>query len=206
MATPTANTPTSVRQGVASAPPILQTQFCQTDEFEHSRDYTPQWDRDTDTLAGFLTWKSATHHNENVKSTITALLGPICQFVRDELRHQLSTHSSKVKIPDIQNMRERNKEMQDEIRHLTETVTKLTEQVAILSARPVPTATSTIVKTVTRPPPRQTPPNPMTPIQPSTPTYAQVVQKKPGELIKVKSKKMKPKKTTILPKPYPTAD
>jgi hypothetical protein len=90
-------------------------------------DYAPEWDHDTDTLASYLAWKSAstTAHYHNL--AVSDFLSPICQFIRDELRHQLSTHSSKVKIPDIQDMRERNKEMQDEIRRLTETVTKLTD-------------------------------------------------------------------------------
>jgi hypothetical protein len=195
------------RSQAVPAPDIpISTTTTFTHDYNGNFDYAPEWDRDTDTLASYLTWKSnfnsAHHHN----LAMMDLLGPICQFVRDELRHQLSTHSSKVKVPDIQDIRECNKEMQDEIRHLTETVTKLTEQVAILSARPVPTATSTIVKTVTRPPLRQAPANLAKPTQPTVPTYAQVVQKKPAEFTEVRSKKMKAKKETILPKPYPTAD
>jgi hypothetical protein len=85
-------------------------------------------------------------------------------------------------------------------------ITKLSEQVTILSSRPVPTATSTVIKTVTRPPPRQTPANPTTPIQPTVPTYAEVVQKKPLEFTEVRSKKMKTKKETVLPKAFPIAD
>ena len=51
-------------------------------------DFAPEWDHDTDTLASFLAWKSAQHHTERSNNTITALLGPICQFVRNEIRYQ----------------------------------------------------------------------------------------------------------------------
>jgi len=50
-------------------------------------DAAPEWDHDTDTLASFLAWRSATHHIENVNQTVEALLGPICQFVRAEMKH-----------------------------------------------------------------------------------------------------------------------
>jgi hypothetical protein len=171
----------------------------------HQHDFAPQWDRDTDTLASFLAWKSAQHHNESSNITITALLGPICQFVRTEVQYQLQKHSFNVKIPGLQEMKDTNVEMQKHILQLTDTITKLSEQVAILSSRPVPTATSTIVKTVIIPP-RQTPPIPTKPNKPTSPTYAQVVQEKPLEFTEVRSKKMKAKQETVLAKPYPIAD
>jgi len=165
-------------------------------------DFAPEWDHDTDTLASFLAWKSAQHHTESSNNTITALLQPICQFVRNEIRYQLKNHSATLQ----REMKIQQMETQKQIRQLTETITNLAEQVTILSSRPVPTATATIVKTLTTPPPRQPPPKPTKPIQLSVPTYAQVVQKQPVEFTEVRSKKMKAKKETILPKPYPTAD
>jgi hypothetical protein len=164
----------------------------------HDTDFAPEWDRDTDTLASFLAWKSAQHHTESSNNTITALLGPICEFVRNEVRYQLKKQVVTVKFPGLQEMKDSNMEMQKHILQLTEMITKLSEQVTILSSRPVPTATSTVIKTVTRPPPRQTPANPTTPIQPTVPTYAEVVQKKPLEFTEVRSKKMKTKKETVL--------
>jgi hypothetical protein len=192
---------------VASAPPIPQTQFRPTNEFDHSRDYAPQWDRDTDTLAGFFAWKSATHHNENVKSTITALLGPICQFVRDEMKHQLANQTTTVSLSVLQDIKKREEETQKHILHLTETITELTKQVAILSARPIPTAATTIVRTVEAPPQHHRKPAASTKLPPpnSVPTYAQVAEKKMQEFTEVRSKK-KAKRETVLPKPYPTAD
>jgi hypothetical protein len=189
-------------------PAIPQTRFAPEGslEFDHSRDYAPEWDRDTDTLAGFFAWKSAVHHNDNLKSTITSLLGPICQFVRDEMKHQLANQSTTIAIQALQESREREEETQKQIRHLTETVTKLSEQVATLSARPIPTIAPAIVRMV--PVPSQQHQKPSTMLQPprqTVPTYAQVVEQKPREFTEVKSKK-KIQKETILPKPYPTAD
>jgi hypothetical protein len=120
-----------------------------TQDYNEQFDYTPEWDQDTDTLASYLTWKSnfnsALHHN----LTMTDLLSPICQFVQNELQHQLSTHSSNVKISGIQDLRESNEEMRNEILRLTETVlNKLTEQVAVLSTRHIPTSTPTVIRTV----------------------------------------------------------
>jgi hypothetical protein len=201
---PTATMP---RPQAVPAPDIpITTTSVFTHDYNGQIDYAPEWDRDTDTLASYLAWKStfnsAHHHN----LTIIDLLAPICQFVRDELRHQLSTHTSTVKIPDIQEIKEHNKEMQDEILRLTETVTKLTEQVAILSARPVPISTPTVIRTVMAPQQlHRNPPATMKPPPVPKPTYAQVAEKPKEEFTEVKSKK-KAKRETLLPKPYPTAD
>jgi len=103
----------------------------------------------------FLAWKSAQHHTETSNNTITALLGPICEFVGNGIRYQLKKHSITIKLPGLQEMKERELETQKHILQLTETITRLSEHVAILSSRPVPTATSTIVKTMMTPTPRQ---------------------------------------------------
>jgi len=165
-------------------------------------DFAPEWDHDTDTLASFLAWKSAQHHTESSNNTITSLLEPICQFVRNEIRYQLKNHSTHLQ----REMKNQQMETQKQICQLTATIANLAEQVKVLFSRPVPTTTATIVKTVTNSPPRQPPPKPTKPLQLSVPTYAQVVQKQPAEFTEVRSKKTKAKKETILPKPYPTAD
>jgi hypothetical protein len=61
-------------------------------------------------------------------------------------------HPTTVNIPGLKEMQERELETQKHIRHLTETITELTKQVAILSVRPTPTAGTTIVRTVEAPP------------------------------------------------------
>jgi len=116
-------------------------------------DFAPEWDHDTDTLASFLAWKSAQHHTESSNNTITSLLEPICQFVRNEIRYQLKNHSTTLQ----REMKNHQMETQKQICQLTATIANLAEQVKVLSSRPVPTATATIVKTVTNSPPRQVP-------------------------------------------------
>jgi hypothetical protein len=200
-------TATKPRPQAVPAPDIpIPTTTSYTHDYNGQIDYAPEWDRDTDTLASYLSWKSnfnsALHHNLGM----TDLLGPICQFVRNELRHQLSTHTSNVKNPGIQDLRESNKEMRHEILRLTQTVTKLTEQVAVLTARPVPTSNPTVIRTVVSPQQlHQKPPTTMKPPPVSKPTYAQVAERTKEEFTEVKSKKQT-KRETLLPKPYPTAD
>ena len=176
--------------------------------FDTGKDYAPEWDHDTDTLASFLTWKSAAHHNQQTKRLIDAVLGPMCQFVREELKHQLSNQSTMVRIPGLQDIKTQEAETQEQIRTLTNTVNELTKQVAALSARPTPVAVPTAaraVPTVTQQHPK--PPATNKPPPAHTPTYAQVAEKETPtrEFTEVKSKK-KARKETILPKPYPTAD
>ena len=106
--------------------------------FDTGKDYAPEWDHDTDTLASFLTWKSASHHNQQTKRLIDAVLGPMCQFVREELKHQLANQSTTVRIPGLQEIKNREEETQKQIHTLTHTVNELTKQVAALSALPTP--------------------------------------------------------------------
>jgi len=173
--------------------------------FDAEKDYAPKWDHDTDTLASFLTWKSASHHNQQTKRLIDAILVPMCQFVREELKQQLANQSTTVRIPGLQDIKNREEETQQQIRTLTNTVNELTKQVATLSARPTPITRAAPVATLA--PTQQSPKPPTTkkPTPPTAPTYAQVVEKQPKEFTEVRSKK-KAKKETILPKPYPTAD
>jgi len=112
-------------------------------------DFAPEWDHDTDTLASFLAWKSAQHHTESSNNTITSLLEPICQFVRNEIRYQLKNHSTTLQ----HEMKNQQMETQKQICQLTATIANLAEQVKVLSSCPVPTATATIVKTVMNSPP-----------------------------------------------------
>jgi hypothetical protein len=174
--------------------------------FNHGTNYAPEWDRDTDTLASYLTWTSALHHSEQTNQTGDMLLGPICKFIREELKHQLASQSTTVRIPGLQDIKEHEEETQKQILHLTDTVTKLTEQVAFLSARPTPKATPVATRTPPTPTqPRQKPPPPTLPPRQTAPTYAQVAEQKPKEFTEVR-RKTKARKETVLPKPYPTAD
>ena len=66
--------------------------------FSPGADAAPKVDHDTDSLASFLAWRSPTHHIENVNQTVKALLGPICQFVRAEMKHRLANQSTTIKI------------------------------------------------------------------------------------------------------------
>ena len=189
-----------------TAPAIPHPNIPQMPEFDPKRDYAPEWDHDTDTLASFLTWKSAAHHNQETKRLIDAVLGPMCQFVRKEMKHQLSNQSTTVRIPGLQDIKNREEETQKQIRTLTNTVNELTKQVAILSARPTPTATPAAPRATPAPPQQHLkPPATKKPTPPTAPTYAQVAEKQPGEFTEVRSKK-KARKETVLPKPYPTAD
>ena len=49
--------------------------------FSPIADAAPEWDHDTDTLASFLAWRSATHHIENVNQIVEALLGYFSLYV-----------------------------------------------------------------------------------------------------------------------------
>ena len=159
----------------------------------------------TDTLAGFIAWKSATHHKEHINHSIEALLGPICQFVRDEMKHQLANQSTTIRILGLQDIRTREEETQKQIHRLTETVDKLTRQVASLAQRPTQTATPTAPRVVPATPQHPKPPATTKPTPAPAPTYAQVAEKQLKEFTEVRSKK-KARKEMILPKPYPMAD
>jgi len=189
-----------------TAPAIPHPNISQMPDFDPARDYALEWDHDTDTLASFLTWKSAAHHNQQTKRLIDAVLEPMCQFVREEMKHQLSNQSTTVRIPGLQDIKNPEEETQKQIRTLTNTVNELTKQVAILSARPTHTAAPAAPR-ATPAQPQQCPKPPATkkPTPPTAPTYAQVAEKQPGEFTEVGSKK-KARKETILPKPYPTAN
>jgi hypothetical protein len=123
------------------------------------------------------------------------------------IKYQLGNHPTTVNIPGLKEMQERELEIQKHILHLTETITELSKQVAILSARPVPTASPTIIRPTVVPPQQHRKPSAPTKLPPSnsTPTYAQIVKEKTQEFTEVKSKK-KAKRETVLPKPYLTAD
>ena len=89
---------------------------------------------------------------------------------------------------------------------MTNTVTKLSEQITSLSMRPTPATVPTpprVVPALTqqRPKPPATTKPPPTP----APTYAQVAEKQPRGFTEVRSKK-KARKEMILPKPYLTVD
>jgi len=88
-------------------------------------DSAPEWNQNTDTLASFIAWRSATQHIENINQTVEALLGPICQFVCAEMKHQLANQSTTVKTLGLNDIKEREAETQKQIHHLTETVNKL---------------------------------------------------------------------------------
>jgi len=101
---------------------------------------------------------------------------------------------------------ERDLEMQKQISQLTNTVTKLSEQIATLSTRPIPAAAPAAPRVVPAPSQqRQKPPTTTKPPPGPAPTYAQVAEKQPREFTEARSKK-KARKETILPKTYPTAD
>jgi len=97
-------------------------------------------------------------------------------------------------------------EMQKQISQLTNTITKLSEQIATLSAYPIPTATPAAPRVVLAlPQQRQKPPTTTKPPPGPAPTYVQVAEKQPREFTEVRGKK-KARKETILPKPYPMAE
>jgi len=122
------------------------------------------------------------------------------------MKHQLANQSTTVKIPGLQDIKNREEETQKQILTLTNTINELTTKVAILSARPTRAAVS-VAPRGTPAPPQQRPKPPTTKktIPTSAPTYAQVAEKQPMEFTEVRSKK-KARKETILPKPYPMAD
>jgi len=188
------------------APAIPHSVINQTGPFDHSREYAPEWDRDTDTLTGFIVWKSATHHNEHINHSVEALLGPIYQFVRNQMKYQLANQSTTVRIPGLQEIRTQEEETQKKILRLTETVDKLTRQVASLAPHPTQTAAPTAPRVVPATP-QQHPKPPVTtkPTPAPVPTYAQVAEKQLREFTEVSSKK-KARKETFLPKPYLTVD
>ena len=106
------------------------------------------------------------------------------------MKHQLANQSINVRISGLQEMNDREVEMQKQILHLTETVTKLTKQANSLSLRYTPTTTTTTtsaVLAVTQQHPKH--PVPTKPPQVSTQTYVQVAEKQPREFTDVKSKK-----------------
>jgi len=188
------------------APSIPRRSPTQSSGFNPTADAAPEWDHDTDTLASFLTWRSATHHIENVNQTVDALIGLICQLVRAEMKHQLANQSTTVKIPGLQDIKKRREETQKQILTLTNTINELTTKVAILSAHPTPAPVPVAPRGTPKPPQqRPKPPTTKKTITTSAPTYAQVAEKQPMEFTEVRSKK-KARKETILPKPYPTAD
>jgi len=198
-----ASTPTLTRSIV---PTIPHRVINQTAPFDHSREYAPEWDRDTDTFAGFISWKSAPYHNEHINRSLEALLGPICQFFCDEMKHQLANQSTTIRIPGLQDIRTRKEEMQKQIICLTETIDKLTTQVASLTQHPTQTATSTAPRVVPATPQQHLkPPATTKPTLAPAPAYVQVVEKQPREFTEVRSKK-KARKETVLPKPYPMTD
>jgi len=108
--------------------------------FNTELDYAPDWDHDTDTLASFLAWKSELDHTTTTNNTTKRLLEPICRFIRAEMTYQFAKQSVTVKIPGLKEMKERDLEMQKQISQLTNTVTKLSEQIATLSVHPIPAA------------------------------------------------------------------
>jgi len=122
------------------------------------------------------------------------------------MTYQFAKQSVTVKISGLKEMKERDLEMQKQISQLTNTITKLSEQIATLSARPFPATTPTAPRVVPAlPQQRQKPPTTTKPPAGPAPTYAQVAEKQPREFTEVRDKK-KARKETILPKPYPTAD
>jgi hypothetical protein len=195
-------TPHSV---VAPTIPSNTAELC--DNLDPTIEYAPEFNPDTDTLPSFLAWKIESESYACGRRTTDALLQPLCGFIRNEIRYQLGMHPTTVNIPGLKEMQERELETQKHILHLTETITELSKQVAVLSARPVPAASPTIIKTVVGPPQQHRKPPAHTKLPPSNsaPTYAQIVKEKTQEFTEVKSKK-KAKRETVLPKPYPTAD
>jgi len=176
------------------------------DMFNTELAYVSDWDHDTDTLASFLVWKSKLDHTTTTNNTTERLLEPICRFICAEMTHQFAKQSVTVKIPGLKEMKERDLEMQKQISQLTNTITKLSEQIATLSARPIPAATPAAPRVVSAlPQQRQKPPTTTKPPPDPAPTYAQVAEKQPREFTEVRSKK-KARKETILPKPYRMAD
>lgn len=202
---------TGLRRPISGRPPIttpkIPTPYTNMLEaMDPAVNYAQEWDHDTDTLASYLSWRIEFEGQESSNKTVDHLLAPICQFVRDEISHQLSQHAVTVRIPGLQEMKERELEMQKHILQLTDTITKLSEQVATLATRPTNTVATPATRAGAAPPrPQRPPPASTKPPQAATPTYAQVAEKKPREFTEVKSKK-KARKETILPKPYPTAD
>jgi len=99
-------TPTLPGTRTPRTPSIPHRSPIQPNSFNPVTGAAPEWDHDTDTLASFLAWRSASHHIENVNQTVEALLGPICQFVRAEMKHQLANQSTTVKIPSLNDIKE----------------------------------------------------------------------------------------------------
>jgi len=96
--------------------------------------------------------------------------------------------------------------MQKQISQLANTITKLSEQIATLSARPIPAAATAAPRVVPAlPQQRQKPPTTTKPPPGPAPTYAQVAEKQPREFTEVRGKK-RARKEMILLKAYPTAD
>ena len=174
--------------------------------FNPTADTAPEWDHDTDTLASFLAWRSATQQIENINQTVRALLSLICQFVCAKMKHQLANQSTTVKITGLQDIKNWEEETQKQILTLTNTINELTTKVTILSARPTPVAIPVAPRGMLAPP-QQCPKPPTTKkIIPTTaPTYVQVAEKQPMEFTEVRSKK-KARIEVILPKPYLMAD
>jgi len=122
------------------------------------------------------------------------------------MTHQFAKQSVTVKIPGLKVMKQRDLEMQKQISQLTNTITKLSEQIATLSAHPIHAAAPAAPRVVPAlPQQRQKPPTTTKPPPGPAPTYAQVAEKQPREFTEIRSEK-KARKETILPKPYPTAD
>jgi len=176
------------------------------DIFNAELDYAPDWDHDTDTLASFLAWKSELDHTTTTNNSTERLLELICHFIRAKMTYQFAKQSVTVKIPGLKEMKERDLEMQKQISQLTNTITKLLEQIATLSTCPIPATTPTAPRVVPALPQQcQKPPTTTKPPPGPAPTYAQVAEKQLREFTEVRGKK-KARKETILPKPYPTAD
>jgi len=130
----------------------------------------------------------------------------MCQFVCEELKDQLSNQSTTVRIPGLQDIKNRVEETQKQIHTLNNTVNELTKQVATLSTCPTPTVGPVAPRAAPAPPQQYpTPPTTKKPAPTPAPTYAQVEENQLEAFTEDRSKK-KARKQTILPKPYPTAD
>ena len=113
-----------------------------TEPMDPSVDYAPEWDHDTDTLASYVAWKIEFESLQTGNRVTQNLLAPIAEFIRKEVSHQLTQHAVMVRIPDLQEMKDRELEMQKHICTLTDTITKLSEQVTKLSTCPATTVTA----------------------------------------------------------------
>jgi len=162
---------------------------------------------ETDTLANYLAWKIEFKSLETTNRVTENLHIPISKIVHKEISHQLTQHAITIRIPDLQEMKDWELEMQKHICTLTDTITKLFEQVTKLATRTAnTTATSTIRPVVASPQTHRLPTTYAKPPMAATPTYVQIAEKKKlQEFTEVKGKK-KDRKETVLPKSYPTAD